>query len=109
MFLFWVRLSNPKMAFPFITSKTIIKIFVLFPILIFFLLSLSNGDEAANTTNEVTNIGAIIDVSSQIGKEEKIAMEIAAENFNNNHSKTHKLFLYFQDPGQDPLQVVSAG
>uniref|UniRef100_A0A2N9FR20 Ionotropic glutamate receptor C-terminal domain-containing protein n=1 Tax=Fagus sylvatica TaxID=28930 RepID=A0A2N9FR20_FAGSY len=35
-------------------------------------------------------------------------MEIAAENFNNNHSKTHKLFLYFQDPGQDPLQVVSA-
>uniref|UniRef100_A0A2N9I4L1 Glutamate receptor n=1 Tax=Fagus sylvatica TaxID=28930 RepID=A0A2N9I4L1_FAGSY len=96
------------MAFPFITSKTIIKIFLLFPILIFFLLSLSNGDEAANTTNEVTNIGAIIDVSSRIGKEEKIAMEIAAENFNNNHSKTHKLFLYFQDPGQDPLQVVSA-
>uniref|UniRef100_A0A2N9G2Q9 Glutamate receptor n=1 Tax=Fagus sylvatica TaxID=28930 RepID=A0A2N9G2Q9_FAGSY len=35
-------------------------------------------------------------------------MEIAAENFNNNHSKTHKLFIYFQDPGQDPLQVVSA-
>jgi hypothetical protein len=109
LFLFWVGLSDPKMAFPFIIGKTIINFFFLFSILIFFLFSLSNGDGAVNKTNEVTNIGAIIDVSSRIGKEEKIAMEIAAENFNNNHSKTHKLFIYFQDPGQDPLQVVSAG
>ena len=98
-----------RMAFPFITCKTVIKFCLLFLILISFLLSLSYGDEAVNTTNEVTNIGAIIDVSSRLGKEEKIAMEIAAENFNNHHSKSHKLSLYFKDPGKDPLQVVSAG
>ncbi|KAM4100837.1 hypothetical protein ACJW30_05G098300 [Castanea mollissima] len=92
------------MAFPFITGKTVIKLCLLFLILISFLLSLSRVDEAVNTTNEVTNIGAIIDVSSRIGKEEKIAMEIAAENFNNHHSKSHKLSLHFQDPGKDPLQ-----
>ncbi|XP_075667605.1 glutamate receptor 2.9-like [Castanea sativa] len=96
------------MAFPLITGKTVIKLCLLFLILISFLLSLSRGDEAVNTTNEVTNIGAIIDVSSRIGKEEKIAMEIAAKNFNNHHSKSHKLSLHFQDPGKDPLQVVSA-
>ena len=98
-----------RIAFPFITYKTVIKFCHLFLILISFLLSLSYGDEAVNTTNEVTNIGAIIDVSSRLGKEERIAMEIAAENFNNHHSKSHKLSLYFKDPGKDPLQVVSAG
>ena len=97
------------MAFPFITGKTVIKFCLLFIIIVSFLLSLAHRDEAANTTSEVTNIGAIIDVSSRIGKEEKTAMEIAAGNFN-NHSKTdQKLFLHFQDPGTDPLQVVSAG
>nr|POF21991.1 glutamate receptor 2.7 [Quercus suber] len=96
------------MAFPFITGKTVIKFCLLFLILVSFLLSLTHGDEAANTTSEVTNVGAIIDVSSRIGKEEKTAMEIAAGDYN-NHSKTdHKLFLHFQDPGTDPLQVVSA-
>ena len=97
------------MAFPFITCKKVIKFCLLFLILISFLLSFSHGDEAANTTNEVTNIGAIIDVSSRIGKEEKIAMEIAAESFNNHHSESHKLSLYFQDPGKDLLRVVSTG
>ena len=98
-----------RMAFPFITGKTVIKFCLFFLILISFLLSPSHGGEAANTTNEVTNIGAIIDVGSRSGKEEKIAMEIAAENFNNHHSKNHKLSLYLKDPGKGPLQVVSAG
>ena len=97
------------MAFPFITGKTVIKFCLLFLILVSFLLSLAHRDEAANTTSEVTNIGAIIDFSSRIGKEEKIAIEIAADNFNIHHSKSHKLSLYFKDPGKDPLQVVSAG
>ncbi|KAK7841024.1 glutamate receptor 3.1 [Quercus suber] len=93
------------MAFPFITGKTVIEFCLLFLILVSFLLSLTHGDEAANTTSEVTNIGAIIDVSSRIGKEEKTAMEIAAGDFN-NHSKTdHKLFLHFQDPGQTPFKL----
>ncbi|XP_059439979.1 glutamate receptor 2.9-like [Corylus avellana] len=43
------------------------------------------------------NIGAIIDVNSRIGKEEKIGMEIAVQNFNKK-SKTHKLSLSIQHP-----------
>ena len=46
-------MSNPRMAFPFITGKTVIKFFLSFAILVSFLLSLSHGDEVANTTNKV--------------------------------------------------------
>ncbi|KAG6691220.1 glutamate receptor 2.7-like [Carya illinoinensis] len=94
------------MAFPLVSSSLVFKFCDLFPILVFFLLLLSDGGDAADT-NKVTNIGAIIDVSSRIGKEEKTAMQIYAENYN-HHSKTHKLSLYFQDPGNDPFQVASA-
>ncbi len=70
----------------------------------------SHGGQATNyTTSKVTNIGGIIDVKSRIGKEQKIAIEIAAENFN-RYSKSNKLSLHFQDSGQlNPLQVASAG
>ncbi|CAL5346127.1 unnamed protein product [Camellia sinensis] len=44
--------------------------------------------------SKTTKIGAIIDANSRIGKEQKIAMEIAAQNF--------------KDPGRDPLQTVYA-
>ncbi|CAL5409930.1 unnamed protein product [Camellia sinensis] len=46
----------------------------------------SNGSKTAK-------IGAIIDANSHIGKEQKIDMEIAAQNF--------------EDPGRDPLQVYA--
>jgi ionotropic glutamate receptor len=59
-------------------------------VLINFLLILSNGVEAAASTNTVTNIGAIIDGNSRTGQEEKTAMEIAVQNFN-NISSNHKL------------------
>ena len=42
-----------RMAFPFITCKTVIKFCLLFLILISFLLSLSHGDEAANKQNPI--------------------------------------------------------
>ena len=52
----------------------------------------------------VMGVGLIIDVNSRIGKEEKIAMEIAAENYNTT-SKTHKLSLYIHNS----LRITSAG
>lgn len=55
---------------------------------------------------KVINIGAIVDVNSRIGKEQKVAMEIAAENFNNT-VQNYKLSLHFQYPEKDPLQVGS--
>jgi hypothetical protein len=39
-----------------------------------------------------------------VGKEEKIAMEVAAQNYN-NISKTHKVLLHFGDA----LRVASVG
>ena len=78
---------------------------ILFPLLlIFFLLIIvSYGAVEANNIN-VTGVGLIIDVNTRIGKEEKIAMEIAAQNYNTT-SKTHKLSLYIHNS----LRVTSAG
>ncbi|KAG6692261.1 hypothetical protein I3842_10G106100 [Carya illinoinensis] len=62
---------------------------LLFLVVLFFLFSISDG---AETKIKVTRIGMIIDPNTRIGKEEKVAMEIAAQNYN-NHSKTHKVSL----------------
>ncbi|KAL5774342.1 hypothetical protein ACOSP7_011899 [Xanthoceras sorbifolium] len=56
---------------------------------------------------KLINIGAIIDVNSRVGKEEKVAMEIAVQDFN-NASQNHKLSLHFQDRERDPLRAASA-
>ncbi|MFQ6644625.1 hypothetical protein Gotur_019375, partial [Gossypium turneri] len=60
------------------------------------------------TDNKVTNIGAIIDVDSRIGKEEKTALEIAVQSFNNNVSNNRKLSLYIQNSRRDPLLAATA-
>ncbi|KAG6691212.1 hypothetical protein I3842_10G054800 [Carya illinoinensis] len=62
---------------------------LLFPVVLLFLLIVSDG---AETKTKVTGIGMIIDPNSRIGKEEKVAMEIAVQNYN-NRSKTHKVSL----------------
>ncbi|XP_062013045.1 glutamate receptor 2.7-like isoform X2 [Rosa rugosa] len=61
----------------------------------------------AEDEKNVTNIGAIIDVNSRIGKEQKAAMEVAAENFN-KQSDTHELILHFRDSGRDPFLAAYA-
>ncbi|XP_024024752.1 glutamate receptor 2.4-like [Morus notabilis] len=76
-----------------------------FRILIFFLLKTSYGAQPAYNNEKVTNIGAIVDITSRIGKEQKVAMEIAAQNFNNK-SKNHKLSLYFQDSASSAKQMI---
>ncbi|KAL5575317.1 hypothetical protein UlMin_017016 [Ulmus minor] len=78
---------------------------LLYLILITFLLIFSNGAEAANN-EDVTNIGAIIDLNSHIGKEKKAAMEVAAQNYNQN-SKNYRLSLYFHDSEGDPIKAAS--
>ncbi|CAL5412315.1 unnamed protein product [Camellia sinensis] len=85
-------------------------IFFLTQIFSFLFIFLSHGSftEAQSNDSKTTNIGAIIDVNSRIGKEQKIGMEIAAQNFNSNTSKMQKLVLHFKDPGRDPLQAVYA-
>ncbi|KAM3748283.1 hypothetical protein ACB098_05G096500 [Castanea mollissima] len=73
----------------------------LFCVLIFFLLIVYHGAEANNIN--VTRVGLIIDADTRIGKEERIAMEIAAQNYNTS-SKTQKISLYIHDS----LRVTSA-
>ncbi|KAB2601294.1 glutamate receptor 2.7-like [Pyrus ussuriensis x Pyrus communis] len=97
----WGRLDQNKMSFPFP------KLGLLLPVLIVCLLIAISHGVGANNSSNVTNIGAIINANGRIGKEQKTAMEIAAENFN-NCSKTHKLVLHFRDSGRDPFRASSA-
>ncbi|THG09080.1 hypothetical protein TEA_016784 [Camellia sinensis var. sinensis] len=71
-------------------------------------MELRSESEAQSNDSKTTNIGAIIDANSRIGKEQKIGLEIAAQNFNSNTSNMQKLVLHFKDPGRDPLQAVYA-
>ena len=87
--------------------NTVSKSRLLFLALILFSYILSYGVQAIDDY-KLTNIGAIIDVTSRIGKEENTAMEVAVQNFNNK-SNNHKLSLYIQNPGKDPLLAAASG
>ncbi|CAI9118167.1 OLC1v1019697C4 [Oldenlandia corymbosa var. corymbosa] len=57
---------------------------------------------------EPTNIGAIIDVDSRIGKEQQIALKIAVQGFNDLPSNDQRLVLHFKNNSDNPMQAVSA-
>lgn len=104
-----VRISQSQipMSFsPTSATKPSTLLFI-FHVLLTFLLVTSYGAQASNE-KKVTNVGAIIDVDSRIGKERKAAMEIAARNFN-DRSKNQKLSLYFQDSTGAALEAASNG
>lgn len=71
--------------------------------MIFFLGAVVQG-----SGNNSMNIGAIIDLSTRVGKEQKTAMIIAADYFN-NFSSNHKLIIHFREISNDPIQAVSSG
>ncbi|XP_077229580.1 glutamate receptor 2.7-like isoform X2 [Tasmannia lanceolata] len=81
--------------------------------LFFFLFSFLLLSHAAKLTAQVenrflqANIGAIIDANSRIGREEKTAMEIAIQDFNNSSSTT-RLALHILSSGGNPLQAATA-
>ncbi|TKY71790.1 Glutamate receptor 2.7 [Spatholobus suberectus] len=77
-----------------------------FYLLISLALINGNQDEATNVGNKVISIGAIIDVNSRVGKEQQVAMDIAAQSYNSS-SKTYKLALYFQNSTKDPLRAIT--
>ena len=96
------------MSFPIINVNHLSRFWLLFLVVTSFLVTtLPHGAKDINDS-KVTNIGAIIDVNSRTGKEEKTAMEIAVQKFNNG-SPNHKLSLYFQDSQNSPLQAARAG
>lgn len=73
--------------------------FLLFSFLVFLFHGVGTAAQ-----DDITNIGAIINVNSRIGKEEKISMEIAVKEFD----VKHKLVLHVRDSGGDPLQAFTA-
>ncbi|GLU13775.1 hypothetical protein SLE2022_303870 [Rubroshorea leprosula] len=77
-----------------------------FSILISFFIILPFVAEASND-GRVINIGAIIDVDSRIGKEERTALEIAVQSFNVN-SNNHNLSLYIRDSRRNPFVSATA-
>ncbi|KAG5561805.1 hypothetical protein RHGRI_004747 [Rhododendron griersonianum] len=90
-----VTMSKPRILSQFSTTNGTSKSTTFsFPLLFSFLLVLSHGSFTTAETVTV-NIGAVIDADSRVGKEQKVAMEIAVENFNNT-STQHKLSLHFQ-------------
>ncbi|XP_059663819.1 glutamate receptor 2.7-like [Cornus florida] len=101
-----VKLNMPLQV---ATINTTSKPTFFFSILMSFLLIFSYGSITA-ADNKITSIGAIIDVNSHSGKEQKTAIQIAVQNFNNK-SMDHKLSLHFSNfsnPGKDPLEAVYA-
>ncbi|KAL6206664.1 hypothetical protein ACLB2K_023913 [Fragaria x ananassa] len=75
-------------------------------LLIHLFIILSNGVAAQNDIS-VTNVGAIVDFNSRIGKEQIAAMEIAAESFNKS-SNTRKLLIHFRNSEGKPFLAGSA-
>ncbi|GMH19544.1 hypothetical protein Nepgr_021385 [Nepenthes gracilis] len=78
----------------------------------FFILFLVLGGTISSAAPAIDNdgnfsIGAILNFDSRVGREQKAAMEIAVQIFNAK-SKSHKLAIYFDDSGGDPLQAAFA-
>jgi len=66
------------------------------------------GVHCLNSPPKVVNIGAVIDFTSRLGKEQKMAMEIAIQDVN-RFSSSNKLVLKFYNSGGNPARAVRAG
>ncbi|KAL9325270.1 hypothetical protein ACSQ67_005915 [Phaseolus vulgaris] len=75
-------------------------------LLLSFLLITYYQVEATDGENQVISIGVIIDVNSRIGKEQRVAMDLAVQTYNTT-SNTYKLALHFQQPIKDPFRPTS--
>ncbi|KAK3039920.1 hypothetical protein RJ639_027755 [Escallonia herrerae] len=75
-------------------------------LLISFLLILYHAPNLAADARTI-NIGAILDVGSRAGKEQKAALTVAVRNFNGNSEK-HKLAIHFVNSTGEPLQATYA-
>lgn len=69
---------------------------------IFFMIFVGGVVEGSKNS---MNIGAIVDVGTRVGKEQKTAMVMAADYFN-NFSRNHKLIIHFREISNDPIQAA---
>lgn len=93
-------------------------------VLYFFLLLLllvasnvkaSEREDECPLTHQITwNIGAVTDYNSRVGKEQKIAMEMAVQDFHRHRHRhrltcSSKLVLHFNDSHGNSPQATSSG
>ncbi|KAE8659681.1 hypothetical protein F3Y22_tig00116962pilonHSYRG00880 [Hibiscus syriacus] len=88
-------------------ANRILKLWLFSFVLVSLLIVLSYGDQTTKD-NKIVKIGAIIDFHSRSGREEKTALDVAVESFNNNDSNNHKLSLFIQDSGRNPFVAATA-
>ncbi|KAF5208262.1 Glutamate receptor [Thalictrum thalictroides] len=88
------------------TTTSLPKLFYLL-LIISSIIFLFHGN-TISAQDDTTNIGAIININSSIGKQEKLSMEIAVQIFNDKPNNKHKISLYVSDSGGYPLQAASA-
>lgn len=104
-------LEEKKLPMAFHCTNTFNKVerlWHLLPLLIIIIITFSDGAEADDENDiTVTNVGVIVNMNTRIGKEQETAMDVAAENFNNN-SKNYSIVLHFRHSGY-PLTAASAG
>lgn len=88
------------------------------PLLFFFLVlpllleskakAIEAGDNCSLITHQITGkIGGVINYSSRLGKEQKVAMEMAVEDYFRSSCST-QLTLQLEDSGGDSSRVASA-
>ncbi|PPD81281.1 hypothetical protein GOBAR_DD21786 [Gossypium barbadense] len=76
-FCYDVKAQNPRPRCIFFANR-VLKLWLFFFVFICLLLVLSNGEETTNA-NKLIKIGAIIDIHSSTGREEKTALDIAVQ------------------------------
>ncbi|XP_045804228.1 glutamate receptor 2.7-like isoform X1 [Trifolium pratense] len=84
------------------TSNSVPNILLRLPLIIMLLLFHC----LAGSSQTTTSIGVIIDVNSETGKQQRTAMQIAAQSFN-NYSNNQNIILFFRDSNRNPLQAAS--
>jgi ionotropic glutamate receptor len=89
---------------PQVLTRICLLCFLLIP----FVLIHGIQGETMNLDKKVISIGVIVDGDSRIGKEQEVAMDIAAKSYNNT-SKNHKLALYFRNSTKDTLTAITLG
>ncbi|BAT74446.1 hypothetical protein LR48_Vigan01g113100 [Vigna angularis] len=94
------------MNFPSKNSLALPSIWLSYFLLLSFVLITCCQVEATDGDSKVISVGAVIDVNSRIGKEQLVAMELAAQSYNTT-SNTYKLLLQFQLPTKDPFIPTS--
>ena len=96
----------------YVLSKSFKLSFKMFNVLSFFsvLLAVVLMPSRATTQRAILRIGGVVDYTSRVGKEQKVAMEIAVQHISHSTSTTTaRLDLQLQDTRPNSTSPAAAG